>query len=145
MPLLEQGRIAEVAENAHIVAGAMQEWIGKGYDVIALVPSCALMLKFEWPLILPDDKDVAALSKATYDISEYVVDIARKEGLAPGVAGFAWRRFTAHGLSCARAEHGAEGGGDAAPAARRRCRGDRAMLWPRRILGIQEGKFRNRA
>jgi glycerol-3-phosphate dehydrogenase subunit C len=85
MPLLEQGRVAEVAENAKIVASAMQEWIGKGYDIIALVPSCALMLKFEWPLILPDDKEVAALSKATYDISEYVVDIARKEGLAPGL------------------------------------------------------------
>ena len=25
------------------------------------------------------------LSKATYDISEYVVDIAKKEGLAPGM------------------------------------------------------------
>ena len=31
------------------------DWIDKGYDIIALVPSCALMLKFEWPLILPDD------------------------------------------------------------------------------------------
>ena len=86
MPLLEQGRIAEVAHNAHEVAVAMKDWIAKGYDVIALVPSCALMLKFEWPLILPDDPDVAALSKATFDISEYVVDIARKDGLAPGMA-----------------------------------------------------------
>ena len=33
----------------------MRDWIDKGYDIIALVPSCALMLKFEWPLILPDD------------------------------------------------------------------------------------------
>jgi glycerol-3-phosphate dehydrogenase subunit C len=85
MPLLEQGRIREVAENARIVADAMKPWIGKGYDIIALVPSCALMLKFEWPLILPQEADVAALSKATYDVSEYIVDIARKEGLAPGL------------------------------------------------------------
>jgi glycerol-3-phosphate dehydrogenase subunit C len=85
MPLLEQGRLAEVADAARKVAGAMQDWIGKGYDVIALVPSCALMLKFEWPLVLPDDPQVQALSKATYDISEYVVDIARKEGLADGM------------------------------------------------------------
>ncbi len=85
MPMLEQGRIDEVAKNARTVAGAMREWIAKGYDIIALVPSCALMLKFEWPLILPDDPDVQALSKATYDISEYVVDIARKEGLADGL------------------------------------------------------------
>ena len=64
----------------------MKDWIAKGYDIIALVPSCALMLKFEWPLILPDDPNVASLSKATFDISEYVVDIAKKEGLAPGLA-----------------------------------------------------------
>jgi glycerol-3-phosphate dehydrogenase subunit C len=43
------------------------------------------MLKFEWPLILPDDADVQTLAKATFDVSEYVVDLARKEGLAPGL------------------------------------------------------------
>jgi glycerol-3-phosphate dehydrogenase subunit C len=86
MPLLEQGRIADVARSAQDVAQAMKDWIARGYDVIALVPSCALMLKFEWPLILPDDPDVAALAKATFDISEYIVDIARKEGIAPGLA-----------------------------------------------------------
>jgi glycerol-3-phosphate dehydrogenase subunit C len=60
-------------------------WVDKGYDVIALTPSCALMLKFEWPLILPKDPAVDRLSQATFDISEYVVDIAKKEGLAPGL------------------------------------------------------------
>jgi glycerol-3-phosphate dehydrogenase subunit C len=85
MPLLEQGRIADVAANARKVAAEMKPWIEKGYDIIALVPSCALMLKFEWPLILPEDPDVILLSRATYDISEYVVGIARKEGLAPGL------------------------------------------------------------
>jgi glycerol-3-phosphate dehydrogenase subunit C len=52
---------------------------------VALVPSCTLMLKFEWPLIVPGEEDVERLAKATYDISEYVVDIARNEGLAPGM------------------------------------------------------------
>ncbi|MDE2006747.1 MAG: glycerol-3-phosphate dehydrogenase [Rhodospirillales bacterium] len=86
MPLLEQGRIAEVAASARAVAAALGPWIDQGYDVIALVPSCALMLKFEWPLILPDDPAVKRLAQATFDISEYVVGIARKEGLAPGMA-----------------------------------------------------------
>jgi glycerol-3-phosphate dehydrogenase subunit C len=85
MPLLEQGRIAEVAENARAVARELAGWIERGYDVVALVPSCALMLKFEWPLILPDDEAVQRLAGATYDLSEYVVDIARKEGMAPGL------------------------------------------------------------
>jgi glycerol-3-phosphate dehydrogenase subunit C len=43
------------------------------------------MLKFEWPLLLPDDEDVKRLSHATFDASEYLVDIAKKEGLAPGL------------------------------------------------------------
>jgi glycerol-3-phosphate dehydrogenase subunit C len=85
MPLFEQGRVAEVADNARTVAAAMQDWIAKGYDIVALVPSCALMLKFEWPLLLPDDAQIKTLSKATYDISEYVVDMAKKEGLVAGM------------------------------------------------------------
>jgi len=85
MPKLEQGDIAAVAAQAKTVAAALKPWIEQGYDIIALVPSCALMLKFEWPLMLTDDPDVALLSKATFDLSEYVVDIAKKEGLAPGM------------------------------------------------------------
>jgi glycerol-3-phosphate dehydrogenase subunit C len=85
MPQLEQGDLAAVAAAARGVAAALSPWIDKGYDIIALVPSCALMLKFEWPLILPDDIAVRRLASATFDVSEYLVDIARKEGLAPGM------------------------------------------------------------
>jgi glycerol-3-phosphate dehydrogenase subunit C len=85
MPQLEQGDCAGVAEKAHRVAATLGAWIERGYDVVALVPSCALMLKFQWPLLLPGDAAVERLSKATLDISEYVVDIARREGLAPGL------------------------------------------------------------
>ncbi|MGH6930862.1 MAG: heterodisulfide reductase-related iron-sulfur binding cluster, partial [Dongiaceae bacterium] len=85
MPQLEQGDLAKVADGARQVSGALAPWIEQGYDVIALVPSCALMLKFEWPLILPDDAVVNRLADATFDVTEYVVDIAKREGLAPGL------------------------------------------------------------
>jgi glycerol-3-phosphate dehydrogenase subunit C len=85
MPHLERGDVARVAEHAGTVADALLPYVAEGYDVIALVPSCALMLKFEWPLILPNDARIKTLADATYDISEYVVDIARREGLAPGL------------------------------------------------------------
>ena len=85
MPQLEQGDIEQVAENAAIVAAELKPWIEKGYDIIGLVPSCTLMFKFEWPLIVPDNEDVKLLSQATYDAAEYVVDIAKKEGLAEGL------------------------------------------------------------
>ncbi|MHA1600603.1 MAG: heterodisulfide reductase-related iron-sulfur binding cluster [Alphaproteobacteria bacterium] len=85
MPQLEQGDLAAVAAAAGEVAETMAPWLDKGYDIIALTPSCALMLKFEWPLILPEDARITRLAEATYDISEYVVDIAKTEGLADGL------------------------------------------------------------
>jgi glycerol-3-phosphate dehydrogenase subunit C len=85
MPQLEQGDLAKVAEKARRVAAELRPWIDKGYDVIALVPSCALMMKFEWPLIVAGDENILKLSEATHDVSEYVVDIAKKEGLADGL------------------------------------------------------------
>ena len=81
MPLLEQGDIAAVAENAAKVSEELCAWIDKGYDVIALVSSCALMLKFEWPLIVPESENLKKLANATFDVSEYVVDIAKNEGI----------------------------------------------------------------
>ena len=85
MPQLEQGDIARVAEKAKSTAQALKPYIAAGKDIVALVPSCALMMKFEWPLIVPDDPDVKALAQATFDITEYVVAIADREGIAPGL------------------------------------------------------------
>ncbi|HEY4123414.1 MAG TPA: hypothetical protein VGM36_02305, partial [Rhizomicrobium sp.] len=89
MPQLEQGDIAHVVANARKVAADFAPWIAKGYDIIALVPSCALMLKSEWPLLVPKSDpahaDVMKLAEATFDLSEYIVDIAKKHGLAEGM------------------------------------------------------------
>jgi glycerol-3-phosphate dehydrogenase subunit C len=85
MPKLELGDLEAVAAAARKVSAELLTWVDKSYDVIALTPSCALMLKFEWPLILPADTNVKRLSQSTFDISEYVVDIAKKDGLAPGL------------------------------------------------------------
>jgi len=85
MPFLEQGELARVADNAAIVAKQLAKLIDEGFDIVTLTASCGLMLKFEWPLILPGNADVLKLAKATYDIGEYVVDIAKKEGLPEGL------------------------------------------------------------
>ena len=50
-----------------------------------MTASCGLMLKFEWPLLLPNNSDIKKLSKNTSDIDEYIVEIANKEGLAKGI------------------------------------------------------------
>lgn len=86
MPQFEQGDLAAVADAAREIAADLEPWIDKGYDVVALVPSCALMMKFEWPLILPGEEQIEKLSKAVSDVTEYVVDIANTEGLAEGLS-----------------------------------------------------------
>lgn len=85
MPHLEHGNIEEVVKQAKKVSAELAGWVNKGYDIVTLTASCGLMLKSEWPLLLPDEDNVATLAKATRDIDEYVVDIARNEGLADGL------------------------------------------------------------
>tara|TARA_Y100000996_G_scaffold337134_1_gene273828 strand:+ start:65 stop:1225 length:1161 start_codon:yes stop_codon:yes gene_type:complete len=85
MPFLEQADLPKVVEQAKKVSNDLLEWIDKGYKVVTLTASCGLMLKFEWPLLLPNDKNIKKLSTNVMDIDEYVVDIANNEGLAEGL------------------------------------------------------------
>ena len=85
MPFLEQADLPKVVEQAKKVSKDLLYWVDKGYRVITLTASCGLMLKFEWPLLLPNDKNIKKLSKSVSDIDEYIVDIAQNEGLAEGL------------------------------------------------------------
>ena len=85
MPFLEQADLPKVVEQAKNVSKDLLKWIDKGYQIITLTASCGLMLKFEWPLLLPKDENIKKLSKNVSDIDEYIVDIAQKEGLAEGL------------------------------------------------------------
>jgi glycerol-3-phosphate dehydrogenase subunit C len=81
MPKFENGDLGAVAQNAETVSSFFGPLIDEGYDIVPLTTSCALMLKFEWPLLLPGNPAVEKLSKATFDVSEYVVDISKRQGL----------------------------------------------------------------
>ena len=85
MPFLEQADLSKVVHQAKKVSKDLLEWVNKGYKVITLTASCGLMLKFEWPLLLPDNENVKKLSANVMDIDEYVVEISKKEGLAEGL------------------------------------------------------------
>ncbi|HEX2817847.1 MAG TPA: heterodisulfide reductase-related iron-sulfur binding cluster, partial [Phenylobacterium sp.] len=86
MPQLEAGDLKDVADRAGRVATVFAPLIADGFDVVALTASCGLMMKFEWPLIEPENKAVVALSAATKDICEYVVELQKTYGLAEGLA-----------------------------------------------------------
>ncbi len=104
MPQFEAGDIAEVARRAEQVAAELIPLVDQGYDIVALTASCGLMLKFEWPLILPENEAVKRLAAATRDISEYVVELSKAYGLAPGLA-HASTGITLHHACHARAQN----------------------------------------
>jgi len=85
MPFLEQADLPKVVEQAKKVSKDLLDWVEKGYKVITLTASCGLMLKFEWPLLLPNDVNIKKLSQNVIDIDEYIVDISKNEGLADGL------------------------------------------------------------
>ena len=86
MPFLEQADLPKVVEQAKKVSNELLKWVNKGYRVVTLTASCGLMLKFEWPLLLPNNEDIKILSKNVSDIDEYIIDISEKEGLAEGLS-----------------------------------------------------------
>ncbi|HVV66023.1 MAG TPA: heterodisulfide reductase-related iron-sulfur binding cluster [Rhizomicrobium sp.] len=85
MPFLEQGEMEKVAAQAKKVSAELVRLMDEGYDIVTLTASCGLMLKFEWALIVPDDANVKRLAQDVFDIDEYVVDIAKTEGLPSGM------------------------------------------------------------
>ena len=85
MPYLEQADLKKVTKQALKVSKELLKWVNKGYEVITLTASCGVMLKFEWPLLLPKNEDIKKLSLHTKDIDEYIVDISKKEGLVEGL------------------------------------------------------------
>ena len=79
MPKLELGDLdaVEVAKNANIPV--LAKLVDEGWDIVAPVPSCALMFKQELPLMFPDDADVQKVKEAMYDPFEYLM-LRHKEG-----------------------------------------------------------------
>ncbi len=79
MPKLELGDLeaVETAKNANIPV--LAKLVDEGWDLVAPVPSCALMFKQEIPLMFPDDAQVQKVKQAMYDPFEYLM-LRHKEG-----------------------------------------------------------------
>ena len=82
MPQLEGGDIQSVKEKAESTSSKLKQYIDEGYKVISIVPSCSLMIKYEWPLLIPDSDNIKYLSNNTYDICEYLVKYINNNSLS---------------------------------------------------------------
>lgn len=73
MPKLELGDLeaVEQAKNANIPV--LAKLVDEGWDIVAPVPSCALMFKQELPLMFPDDAEVKKVGEAIFDPFEYLM------------------------------------------------------------------------
>ncbi len=79
MPKLELGDLESVARAKEANIPVLAKLVDEGYDLIAPIPSCALMFKQELPLMFPDDPDVQKVRDAFYDPFEYLM-LRHKEG-----------------------------------------------------------------
>ena len=79
MPKLELGDLEAVKRAKEANIPVLAKLVDEGWDIVAPVPSCALMFKQELPLMFPDDLDVQKVKKAMFDPFEYLM-LRHKEG-----------------------------------------------------------------
>jgi Fe-S oxidoreductase len=79
MPKLELGDLDAVAAAKEVNIPVLARLVDEGYDLVAPVPSCALMFRQELPLMFPDDPDVAKVRDAFFDPFEYLM-LRHKDG-----------------------------------------------------------------
>ena len=80
MPKLELGDLASIEQAKDVNIPALGAMVDQGYDLVAPVPSCALMFKQELPLLFPDDPQVSKVQAAMFDPFEYLA-LRHKAGL----------------------------------------------------------------
>ena len=73
MPKMESGDLEAVEKAKDKNIPLLSKMVDEGFDLIAPVPSCALMFKQELPLLFPDDADVQKVADAFYDPFEYLM------------------------------------------------------------------------
>jgi glycerol-3-phosphate dehydrogenase subunit C len=80
MPKLEVGDLESVKEAKEFNIPILSKLIDEGFDIVAPIPSCALMFKQELPLLFPNDPEVAKVQQKMFDPFEYLM-LRHKAGL----------------------------------------------------------------
>lgn len=80
MPKLELGDLEAVACAKEVNMPYLLAAVEQGYDLIAPVPSCALMFRQEIPLLYPEEEEVARVASRFFDPFEYLM-LRHKAGL----------------------------------------------------------------
>jgi Fe-S oxidoreductase len=81
MPSFDLGDTDTMIKAAQANLASFRPWLDAGYDVVSPVPSCSLMLKREYPYLVPGEES-ARLAERTFDICEYLIRLKRAGTLA---------------------------------------------------------------
>jgi len=73
MPKLEMGDLEAIERAKDVNIPELARLVDAGWDLVAPVPSCALMFKQELPLLFPDDTQVRKVQQAMFDPFEYLM------------------------------------------------------------------------
>jgi Fe-S oxidoreductase len=73
MPKLELGDLDAVRRAKEANIPVLAKLVDAGWDIVAPIPSCALMFRQELPLMFPDDEDVIKVQQAIFDPFEYLM------------------------------------------------------------------------
>jgi len=73
MPKLELGDLEAVERAKDANIPVLAKLVDEGWDIVAPIPSCALMFRQELPLMFPEDADVIKVQQAIFDPFEYLM------------------------------------------------------------------------
>ena len=74
MPKLELGDLRAVEKAMKFNLPELEKMVAQGWDIIAPVPSCVLMLRQELPLLFPENDAVQRVAAAVFDPFEYLME-----------------------------------------------------------------------
>ncbi|ADC88928.1 protein of unknown function DUF224 cysteine-rich region domain protein [Thermocrinis albus DSM 14484] len=72
IPFFDIGDIDSATQKALFNVQQLKPYVEAGYDIVVPVPTCALQIKYEYPLLLPDNEDVKLVSSKVYDLHQYL-------------------------------------------------------------------------
>lgn len=72
MPNLDTADLEATRAKIRQSVPALAEVVAQGYSIVVPNPTCGLMIKKEWPALLPDDADVTRISENTHDLCDFL-------------------------------------------------------------------------
>ena len=79
MPMIETGDIKGTKRKMEFNVPRMMALVEQGYDIVTPSPTCALTIRKEYMKYSEDLENIEKLSKNTYELSHYLVGMAREK------------------------------------------------------------------